>query len=569
MKKRFLIWMAFGMAVSYAMASAPDLTYNGKVLPWNDDFSRTQCGTLDISKNIIEVSGIACSRVTPGYIWMQSDEVQNKIIATDELGANRYMTVNFSKTIRWDWEDLSGGVYNSKNYLFIGAFGDNDETDGEYHIIYFEEPAIGSPNTITVTPGDIPFVYPDGLKHNAEALMYDNIENMIYIITKVYYDVCKVYKLPFRLDYTGTQTLTYVCDLGKQSDIDFGTYKNDKNEDVTVRCKGFHLVTAADISPDGKYVLIKNHNNIKDHADYSWILLWERQGNESISETIKRQPQPLKCYSYEWQGEAIAWLDDDTFYTTSDCDDGNPPIYKYTRKPAPTPMVKRSFTIDGNLSEWDDLTGLYHATVISGATYDKLYDFRSYASPTDLYFYLEFDADANIVTPVDIMLNLDNNALTGHNSWLWSASGIDCLVEAENIAQMADAGIYSFSKTAKPGDWSWTDTEVEDGVDACTPVTLSNGHKALEGKIVLNKLPVIPTDVIQIGVVTYNASWNADTGLLPGGDLLEVPIYKEATGIDPVTCNPSPLTHKMLIDGRLIIIHGDKMFTPDGKMIKN
>ena len=34
----------------------------------------------------------------------------------------------------------------------------------------------------------------------------------------------------------------------------------------------------------------------------------------------------------EWQGEAMAWLDDDNFYTTSDEDEGNPPIYKYTRK---------------------------------------------------------------------------------------------------------------------------------------------------------------------------------------------------------------------------------------------
>ena len=94
--------------------------------------------------------------------------------------------------------------------------------------------------------------------------------------------------------------------------------------EMNQRCRGFHLVTAADITPDGKYILIKNHNNIE--AIYSWTLYWERTGNESISETLKRQPQVIDCYQYEWQGEAICWLDNNTFYTTSDSD-GEPPIY--------------------------------------------------------------------------------------------------------------------------------------------------------------------------------------------------------------------------------------------------
>jgi len=322
MKKVLLVGLLFSTLGVFA---APRLVYYGDTLEWNTEFKRKQCGTLDISKNIIEVSGIACSRVTPGYIWMQSDETEKYIIATDAKGAERAMKVNFNKTIRWDWEDMSGGVYNGTNYLFIGAFGDNEENGGNYSIVYFEEPAI-DPATpeITITPNQIKYVYPDGKKHNAEALMYDNVDQVIYVITKVYYDVCQVFSIPFRLDYgTETQTLTYVCDLGVRADL--GEHSENKPY------KGFHLVTGADISPNGKYILIKNHNNIV--ATYSWILLWERQEGESVAQTLKRErhPQPLKCYSYEWQGEAICWLDNDVFYTTSDADDGNPPIYIYTR----------------------------------------------------------------------------------------------------------------------------------------------------------------------------------------------------------------------------------------------
>lgn len=310
-----------------ACNAAPPLVYFGDTLEWNTDWVKKQCGTLDIEKNIIEVSGIACSRVTPGYIWMQSDETTRYIIATDEVGAERACKVNFDKSIRWDWEDMSGGVYEGKDYLFIGAFGDNDETDGEYSIVYLEEPAIDPENTpeITVTPQRIKYVYPDGKKHNNEALMYDNREQIIYIITKVYYNVCQVFSIPFRLDYGDeVQTLTYECDLGVRSDL--GESSTGKPY------KGFHLVTGADISPDGKYILIKNHNNIV--ATYSWVLLWERLDGESVAETLRREhhPGPLRCYNYEWQGEAICWLDSTTFYTTSDADDGNPPIYKYTKK---------------------------------------------------------------------------------------------------------------------------------------------------------------------------------------------------------------------------------------------
>ncbi len=322
MKRFLLVFLLFPAMTIFA---APPMVYFGDTLDWNKDWIRKQCGTLDINANIKEVSGIACSRVTPGYIWMQSDDFESYIVASDEKGEKRACQVKFTKSIRWDWEDMSGGIYNDINYLFIGAFGDNEETGGEYSIVWFEEPAIDPVNApeITVTPNQIKYVYPDGKKHNAEALMYDNRDQIIYIITKVYYNVCQVFSIPFRLDYgTETQTLTYVCDLGLRDDLGY----SEKNQPY----KGFHLVTAADISPDGKYILIKNHNNIV--ASYSWIVLWKRLDGESVGETLirERHPEPLRCYNYEWQGEAICWLDSTTFYTTSDADDGNPPIFKYT-----------------------------------------------------------------------------------------------------------------------------------------------------------------------------------------------------------------------------------------------
>ncbi len=328
MRKIILACLLLFIAASAYAVRFP-LVYKGDTLAWNKEWKRTSSGTMSESLNLPEVSGIACSRVTPGYIWMESDDYESYIIATDEKGQDLACKLKMSKTIGWDWEDMSGGVYEGKNYLFVGSFGDNEETRKDYRIVWFEEPAIDPVNKPeqTVTPNYIRYKYPDGKSHNNEALMYDNREQMIYIITKVYYNVCQVFKLPFRLDYSTSDTLTleYVCDLGVIDDIGYG-----EKDGKTLRFKGFHLVTGADVSPDGNYILIKNHNNIS--APYSWVLLWERAEGESVAETLKnRTPQPIYCYEWEWQGEAICWLDDGTFYTTSDSD-GEPPIYKYTRK---------------------------------------------------------------------------------------------------------------------------------------------------------------------------------------------------------------------------------------------
>ncbi len=303
------------MTAATTEAKSPTILYNGDTLLLSKEFKRSQCGTVKKTMSLPEISGIACSRVTPGYLWMESDDYKN-VVATTEKGESSYLRLSFTGIAsRGDWEDMCGGVYEGKNYLFVGAFGDNNETTGKYYIIYFEEPEIPSTtgNKQTIKADTIRYEYPDG-KHNAEAMMYDNLTQTIYVITKVYYDVCTVYSLPMSTEYTGIQTMTKVCDLGVKSDL---------GEDGK---HGFHLVTGADISPDGSRVLIKNHNN--NISSLSVTLIWERDGDEDLSETLKRQPLEIEAYKEEWQGEAICWLDTTTFYTTSD-DDGEPPIYKY------------------------------------------------------------------------------------------------------------------------------------------------------------------------------------------------------------------------------------------------
>ena len=298
--------LVFACACLFTSAAfaADGINYDGTTLTLNNDFTRTQCGTA--YKSVMpEVSGFACSRTTPGYIWAHGDENtgDNKKIVAIQPDGTLAMTVKISGDPgRDDWEDIATGVYNGKNYIFIGAIGDNDsEYKDAYYIYYFEEPAITG-GTQTISVHYIRFGYPDNKAHNTETLMYDNIEQMFYIADKVKDGVCTLYSLPFRTDYgTSVQTLTKICELG--------------NGEI------FNFLTGGDITPDGRWMAIKSKK---------YVLLWERQGSESLSVTAKRRPAQIAAYKKETQGEAIAWEDATTFYTTSD-DKSDQPIYKYVR----------------------------------------------------------------------------------------------------------------------------------------------------------------------------------------------------------------------------------------------
>ena len=314
--KKHISLVVVGLMMA-ATVWADGINYDGTNLTLNNEFTRSQCGTAYESV-MTEVSGLACSRTTPGYLWAHGDEntgSNKKIIAIQPSGTLA-MTVNISGDPgRDDWEDIATGTFNGTNYIFIGAFGDNKgKNKDKYYIYYFQEPEITS-GTQTVSVSYIKFGYPDNQAHNTETLMYDNVEHMFYIADKVKDGVCHLYKLPFSTSYgTSLQRLTEVCALGN------GTK--------------FNYLTGGDITPDGHWMAIKSKK---------YVLLWERQGSESLATTATRLPAQVKAYQEEDQGEALAWLDNSTFYTTSDSKNDTP-IYQYVRQ-LPTGLDQQKATV--------------------------------------------------------------------------------------------------------------------------------------------------------------------------------------------------------------------------------
>src|SRR3990170_213648 len=188
-----------------------------------------------VSVNIIikEASGIAESKINPGYLWVHEDSgnpSQLFLLKTDGTLLKSVFTEDASNM---DWEDmsLSKGPDASRDYIYLADIGDNGLNRTECVIYRFAEP--GSTTDTIRGIEKIRIKYPNG-PHDAEAIIVDNSTKDIYIITKSD-DPAQVYKIPY------PQSLV------------------SENQAVLVGTLSFTGVTGAAISADGKEIIIKSY----------------------------------------------------------------------------------------------------------------------------------------------------------------------------------------------------------------------------------------------------------------------------------------------------------------------
>ena len=557
--------VAIGLFLACAAWSASGINYDGTNLELNNDFTRTECGTQkkDVMK---EISGMACSRVTPGYIWEHGDENLNsnrRILAIKPDGTQQMEVKVSTSSDREDWEDICTGTYGGKNYIFIGAIGDNNlEYKDKYYIYYFEEPAITS-GSKTITASEIVFGYPDNQAHNTETLMYDNVEQVFYIATKAD-GVCSLYSLPFKTDYSGKQTLTKVCDLGNGSK--------------------FNLCTGGDITPDGSWMAIKNKK---------YILLWERQGSESLSATATRRPTQIAAYQEEAQGESLAWEDNSTFYTTSD-QKKDVPIYKYTRGDSPIvpPDTTRTDTVPAD------------PQVTPPALYEVIMSnaYSAYVDGSDLKAFYLAGSEVPTVSAYKVNegtkweQNGNTITLTGSDE---TAISYTLVTEAVTPVAFTDQEIV-FDGSADEAEWlkaayGWDDTKkwrfsktdddysreiagkthIELFLPACDTVVLTSMKTERDVRIYVNgaqlgdKVKLVKTGLalaveqsapFMLSVVSAQSSGD--------GGIAAIRMARKATptGIDETASEKA--STKVLYNGRLFILRGTKIYTPAGQQVR-
>lgn len=222
-----------------------------------------------------EISGIADSKINPGFLWGQEDSgtpPQLYLINHDGTVAK---TIPLKGATNRDWEDMA--LFD--NDIYIAETGDNNQTYTEYRFYKFPEPASATDTIRNIET--INFTYPDG-SHDAEAFLIDPATKNIYIITKRD-NPSRIYKLSY--PYGSLNVVTYVGSLS------------------------YNGVVSAAMSPDGKEIIVKN---------YTGLFYYKHSSTRSIEQTLQTSYTKLP-YKLEPQGEAISFASNGTgFYTLSE-----------------------------------------------------------------------------------------------------------------------------------------------------------------------------------------------------------------------------------------------------------
>ncbi|MBK7858863.1 MAG: hypothetical protein IPJ65_09645 [Archangiaceae bacterium] len=251
-----------------------------------------------------ELSGLASSTVFPGVIYAHNDSGDSaRFFALDitgfELGE---LTLTGPSAI--DWEDIARGpcdqTADAGSCVFLADIGDNNARRPGYTIYRVKEPTLSAvlsgmavaPITLDLAFDALPFVYPNGTPHNAEAFLAHPQTGDLYLISKEGLGVkSHVYKFPQPLTPGVTATL-----------VDLGEASFPKSTDS--------LVTAGDIHPCGRSLLVRMYNRVVE------LRAAPDAGFESA---FTAEPLEAPSSPDEPQGEAVTWgVDGQSYFTASE-----------------------------------------------------------------------------------------------------------------------------------------------------------------------------------------------------------------------------------------------------------
>jgi hypothetical protein len=258
-----LIWALFLQFYIHAQVPADSL--------FSDHFAAPVRVGMVENDRLAEISGLTASRTMPGYFWTHNDSGDGPYLyLLDSTGrlARQYELQGASNV---DWEDITWAGNDNHHLLYVGDIGDNFGQRSTVDVYQIAEPRPNDDPALPI-PVQKKFIcrYEDGPR-DAEALLYDPIDDRLYIVTKRDPRV-RLYAFPPNSFQADTVVLTFVSELP------------------------FRMVTGGDISANGQEVFLKN---------YKAIFYWQRNIQDALP-TALASDHSLIRYNPEPQGEAIA-----------------------------------------------------------------------------------------------------------------------------------------------------------------------------------------------------------------------------------------------------------------------
>ncbi|HHV36482.1 MAG TPA: hypothetical protein GXX77_01415 [Candidatus Cloacimonetes bacterium] len=243
-----------------------------------------------------EASGLARGLKNPHLLYSHNDSGgKNSVYAIDSKG-NLIAEIHLPTVKNRDWEEMATCIdpISKKPMIYVGDIGDNKAKYKNYRIHIFEEPLIEDSLVVVQDVRTIKYVYDDGAR-DAEAFFVHPTSGDIYIISKREEQV-GIYHLP---------------------------YPQESGETLTAKKLGvmqMSWVTAADISPDGKTVLVKNYGSIRR---------FKIGAKQNVAKALLK-PGKSMPYILEPQGEAICFdASGKGYYTLSEQSGDKPQILYY------------------------------------------------------------------------------------------------------------------------------------------------------------------------------------------------------------------------------------------------
>jgi hypothetical protein len=253
-----------------------------KLEPQSDLFAKAE-NLGQVNKRLVEASGLIESVINPKNFWTLNDGQNPAEVFLIDQKASIKMVCKLNGIDNRDFEDIAigAGPIEGKNYIYVADIGDNLAQYPIKLIYRFEEPLLTTDmSEIVITDFDTLKIELSDQKRDTEAILIDPLSNDIYLVSKLE-DSVSLYqiKFPFKRDTLVAEKLALLP---------------------------FYKITAGNISPDGKEVLLK---------DYEQIFYWKNDSSLSLPKLLLTKPTVL-AYDREPQGEAICWARDGTGYYT-------------------------------------------------------------------------------------------------------------------------------------------------------------------------------------------------------------------------------------------------------------
>ena len=240
-------------------------------------------------QRIDEASGIVASRRNQDLYYINNDSGdQPRVFLVDRVGKTR-LTITLSGARHVDYEDIAIAPADKPGEfdVCVADIGDNEAKRNDLVIYRFAEvDAAAHDETVSVTPRAYRISYAGG-PANAEALFVHPQTGNGYIVTKRDDGApADVYELPAPWPLRGVTKLRKVAEVK-----------------VKGRSAFERLITAADISPDGRRIALRT---------YVWGWEWNAGPDDDgveFARIFERSPQRIMLAA-EPQGEALCYNTD-------------------------------------------------------------------------------------------------------------------------------------------------------------------------------------------------------------------------------------------------------------------